>query len=1334
MATSAKASLTSLTWNIEGIRRNCFVLAEILNTRGPSIAFLSEIQAYQSDLHNVLDYVQQKYCFAATSDDLLDPDLPLLKSKAKGGAMILWRQWLDPYVKVIPPTSSSFLAIVLRIPGSQISVHVSLYLPTHGQDTEFLCELASLKNCLEKLNSDYDYPIIFIRGDANVNDKNTTRVNMLNSFMNHLKLIRTPIEHRTYHHFVGNGKFDSNVDVILHSSSSKGVNISPECVTSIICNKTCPALNSHHDVIQSMFQLPPGVDEQADDVPHAPRLHHQQFKVTWSDKGIDEYSSLVSSHLERLRDSWLRPNCQASMSVLLELTNTVMVQCAGVTNKQWEVRKAVKKPKYRLPVYIVKAKKKMSKAHKMFSTYPCSASEEKFRICRKQYHQTVRAHNVKADAERDAKLYSVMGENPGKVFRTIRSLKNYQVNSIAKLTVGEQTYHGKNVADGFYHSMSALKECDMETLHSLPGLAEKLVDYDTIISLCQHQQGLPPMDLEVSTKLLKSLRKDVRDHYSITSQHYLHAGDQGLKHFNKLMNGIIADLNNAGLEELNTAHGIILFKGHGKEKTSDRSYRTISTCPLLAKATDMYIRSLYGGLWQEQEAPTQYQGTGSSHELASLLLTEVIQYSLFVSREPLYLLALDAQSAFDRCLRQVLVSELYKASIPPSAIFLIDKRLSSRHTVYEWEGEVMGPAKDKTGFEQGGVNSSDYYKLYNNEQLKSAQGSKLGVNIGSGVISAIGQADDVILAAPSLYNLQLLVKLTEQYCDKYRVKLEPSKTKLVAFCPPKLKFMVDHAFNSQKIEINNYHVKQVSEVEHVGVLRNTDGNLSQILNRVAMHKKSLHALLPTGVARRNRGNPAVSVKLSLLYGAPVLLSGVASLVLSQKELSILDGHYLKSVQGLLRLHERTPRSVVYFLAGTLPVRALLHQRILSLFSMVCHLQGDPLNDHARHTLLFSTLSSKSWFLQVKDICALYGLPHPLQLLDSPLKKELFKRLVKKSIVRYWEDLLAAEAQQLPSLCYFNPRVHSLTHPHPLWLAAGSSPYRVNKATILARMISGRYRTERLCRFWSDNQGGYCLANTCTGVVGDLVHLLLHCPALSVARRNLLDMWVHRAIKYPALYSLVLQILQGPDTLKMLFILDPTSIPAVDHMVAEYGMQVLDLIYYMSMSYAYGLHRKKLIITGRWPYATVNENCQNHNIDQINFHSVAGATDRRVEEAMTLQGSSSYRGAASMSDDYANLDQDHAILAKVGPEQGGLPGCASHAVALDHLAGVVDGGCVDRSLLSYKDNLPACITRNSSLTSTYVTHSVSTPWSSYGAAPPVTQQNFDSFTRPWHIVG
>ena len=224
------------------------------------------------------------------------------------------------------------------------------------------------------------------------------------------------------------------------------------------------------------------------------------------------------------------------------------------------------------------------------------------------------------DLDRDRQLYNIMGENPSKVFSLIKSFKNTQHGTIAKLTVGQKTYHGQQVADGFYESMSSLKQCDPESLRSVPELSEKLLDYNTIIKLCQNHQGIPAIAMDKSTELLLKIKKNVKDHYSITSQHYLNAGQEGLQHFNALLNGIISDINNAGLDEMNTAHGLIFYKGHLKDKTSDRSYRTISTCPLLAKSLDMYIRDLYLDLWQDQEADTQYQGTGSSHELASLLL------------------------------------------------------------------------------------------------------------------------------------------------------------------------------------------------------------------------------------------------------------------------------------------------------------------------------------------------------------------------------------------------------------------------------------------------------------------------------------------------------------------------------------------------------------------------------------------------------------------------------------------------------------------------------------------------------------------------------------------
>ena len=94
------------------------------------------------------------------------------------------------------------------------------------------------------------------------------------------------------------------------------------------------------------------------------------------------------------------------------------------------------------------------------------------------------------------------------------------------------------------------------------------------------------------------MKPNVIDYYSITPNHYLYAGPAGLKHFNLLLNILIKDVNNTSIEEINTVMAVILFKGGNKLKTSDRSFRTISSCPVAAKALDLFIRDLYIDQWK----------------------------------------------------------------------------------------------------------------------------------------------------------------------------------------------------------------------------------------------------------------------------------------------------------------------------------------------------------------------------------------------------------------------------------------------------------------------------------------------------------------------------------------------------------------------------------------------------------------------------------------------------------------------------------------------------------------------------------------------------------------
>ena len=63
----------------------------------------------------------------------------------------------------------------------------------------------------------------------------------------------------------------------------------------------------------------------------------------------------------------------------------------------------------------------------------------------------------------------------------------------------------------------------------------------------------------------------------------------------------------------------------------------------------------------------------------------------------------------------------------------------------------MGPIIDEQGVEQGGVNSTDLYKIFGKEQLATAQESKLGVPLGNLTISGIGQADDSALVLQEIH-------------------------------------------------------------------------------------------------------------------------------------------------------------------------------------------------------------------------------------------------------------------------------------------------------------------------------------------------------------------------------------------------------------------------------------------------------------------------------------------------------------------------------------------------------------------------------------------------------
>ena len=216
------------------------------------------------------------------------------------------------------------------------------------------------------------------------------------------------------------------------------------------------------------------------------------------------------------------------------------------------------------------------------------------------------------------------------------------------------------------------------------------------------------------------------------------------------------------------------------------------------------------------------------------------------------------------------------------------------------------------------------------------------------------------------------------------------------------------------ISIYGQKIAPSHQAEHVGVVRSDEGNLPHLLGRILSHKKAKFAILSSGISRGHRGNPAAAIVLEKIFALPVLLSGDSSLYLTSWEVNTIDCCYQTPLSDLLKLYKGTPQTFVYFMSGSLPGTALIHQRQLSQFSMICNLRNDPLHQRARHALTCLPPKHKSWFNQIRDICLLYGLPHPLTLLSEPPSPSTFKKLCKSLILDYWETKLRAEVSSFGS--------------------------------------------------------------------------------------------------------------------------------------------------------------------------------------------------------------------------------------------------------------------------------------------------------------------------------
>ena len=249
--------------------------------------------------------------------------------------------------------------------------------------------------------------------------------------------------------------------------------------------------------------------------------------------------------------------------------------------------------------------------------------------------------------------------------------------------------------------------------------------------------------------------------------------------------------------------------------------------------------------------------------------------------------------------------------------------------------------------------------------------------------------------------------------------------------------------------------------------------------------------------------------------------------------------------------------------------------------MISRLEDNILLRHGISVLSSSSPPKHSWFTQVDQLCTKYSLPPALFLLTNPCTKMSFKKSVNAAVIDFWEGKLRSDAALLSSLKYFKPQYYSLRKPHMLWSTAGTNPYEVEKATVQARMLSGRYRCEKLRRHWSENRSGICELEPCQteAIIGSLEHILLDCQGLSDCRTAVLSLWAEKLEPHMAIKSIFQKYIILEPEKAVQFIFDPSTFPEVITLIQHKYNEEINLIFYLTRTYCHSLHKTKLKLLG-----------------------------------------------------------------------------------------------------------------------------------------------------------
>ena len=1019
--------------------------------------------------------------------DINDPMLPTQMPRGYGGVGILWKKELDSKIKALDDGGKRIQCIQIEnFANNKGLILCSVYLPSKGigGNVEEFCEcIDQLREiCLKYFPTNY----IIIGGDLNEtlgSESAAKRTLYIKDFIDEFGL---NFENSGKTYVDQGGAECTEIDYFLYNLPENLVQKKKQILRDIDLN-----VSDHHPI---------RMDIVSNFVTYKATLNKPSSRVNWKKVDTHTYALHIDQQMEQHSQN-LDLNHNEIDHVLEHLCN-IMSDTATASSKPRKNFKS--KPK--LKMWNQEIKENLQTMKKAYSNWRdagkstehnCNLYIER-NISKKLFRASYRQAIAKRDFELKQKILKCRKYDSKYFHKLVNSQRQRGTTLISDLHVGENCSTGEpDILNGFrahFEQLATESRNEMFDEEYHENISNEIQHIEALVT----NVDIKPVTSEELDEAINGINTGKSpDIYNISIEHLLNCTPKVRIFLLKVINQIFQSGNFPSFLKNGLVSPIYKKKGQSNVATN---YRGITVLPVIGKVVEAILRDRISPLIEEIQNNVQRGFTKYASPMNSALMVEELYRESKDNNSNLNLIFLDAKSAFDVVDHNHLLRRLYYMGVADKHWTLISSFHKNARSSIKWCSQTSKSFAVHQGVRQGGILSTDLYKIYVNPLLNSLQEANIGSSIGNVRCAASACADDICLCAEQDEEAQLLLDMSADFANMERYLLQPTKSVHVKVSHKRKKETCTGTF-----EMNNAEIPTVTKTTHLGIIRtesisgnqkeNTDENLRKA-------RRAAYGLFGSGLRGQKGLNIVTIVHLYKTYVSPVLLYGLELLLPTTTHMLKLETFQRKFIKEVLQLPDTTANAAVYMITGLLPVEAQIHIKALTLL----HNIGQQSEQSIEKQILFRQLNvksvkSNSWFIEVERILWKYELGTLSEICAEVPSKFKWKTMIHKQVNKYWSCNIGESAKLYKTLRFMKFDSYNPGSVMPVLRVEYSARESYRLQTKL-RLLTGTYTLQTTRK----NFNQFDIDTTCQlcGEESETEsHFVLECSSLDIVRGTVL---------------------------------------------------------------------------------------------------------------------------------------------------------------------------------------------------------------------------------------